>query len=71
VCAWRERLIGVLSNLAEHNKYLILFVERITSSTRAKNVMQLERAPDRVPSNLAEKMQQKCSTKCHVAGESA
>jgi hypothetical protein len=25
------------------------------------NVMQLERAPNRVPSNLAAKMQQKCS----------
>ena len=35
VCAWRERLIGVPSNLAEHNKYLILFVERITLSPRA------------------------------------
>jgi hypothetical protein len=34
VCAWRERLIGVPSNLAEHNKYLIL-VERITWSPRA------------------------------------
>jgi hypothetical protein len=35
VCAWRERLMGFPSNLAEHNKYLILFVERITLSPRA------------------------------------
>jgi len=42
------------------------------------NVMQLERAPNRVPSNLAAKMQQKCSKnaakmqrKCHAARERA
>jgi hypothetical protein len=39
VCAWHslkgERLIGVPSNFAEHNKYLILFVECITLSPRA------------------------------------
>jgi hypothetical protein len=41
VSAWRERLMGVPSNLAEHNKYLILFVERITCSPRASGASTL------------------------------
>ena len=58
----RERVVGVPSNLAEHNKYLILIPERITLSPRA--YMQFH--------NQERQLISLCEIqKCHAARESA